>query len=378
MKLGVCALSALLALSFAQPAAGVLRGTGKGGLAYDHHSFEYRALDFDAVPWQEPSEKHPWGTVRLGAFRVDAEFQPAGKACVLEWDLFDNRIVTEIELGGAAGSHTIRVARGAGGMVAVVGSSTDHAVRTELVFLDERDRVRKVVDLGQVTHPGLAAEGDLVAVTTLGLEAELKTFRLSTGEPIAKRVLPVRGSGPVVPPLWEPLHDVAVRGGEVFVLSTWFEDSRLERLSPRLGRRGLYARHEGFTHTARSFAPQQDRLSVSEQGVWVAWNDRVERLSPGLVRQERVDFGVPRSDEAPAPRISVDARSGRVATDDGRLAARFGAEWVAVVELGREVWHATDEVELRQDRVKGVVWAFGRVVIVRDAPGVGVTVIEPF
>ncbi|MBI3201907.1 MAG: hypothetical protein HYZ29_10220 [Myxococcales bacterium] len=151
-----------------------------------------------------------------------------------------------------------------------------------------------------------------------------------------------------------------------------------ERLSPRLQRRGLYARHEDSNRTLRSFAPAQDRLSVSEQGVWVAWNDRVERLSPGLVRQERVDLGVPPNAEAPAPRISVDARSGRVATDDGRLAARFGAEWVAVVELGREVWHATDEVELRQDRVKGVIWAFGRAVIVRDAPGVGVTVIEPF
>lgn len=375
MRLAPLALSALLASSFSQPAAAVVRGTGNGALGYDHHSFEHRAFDFNAVAGQAPSDKHPWGTVRLGAFRADAQLRPVGKARVLEWDLFDNRIVAEIELGGADGSHTVRIARGAGGMVAVVGTSIGQAVRTELVFLDDHDRIRKVVDLGEVTHPAIAADGDLVAVTYLALEAELRTFRLSTGEAIARRTLPTGGTGPVVPSLWEPLHDVAVNGGEVLVLSTWFEASRLERLTPTLGRRGLYTRHEDFIRNARSFAPDQDRLSVSSQGVWISWNDRVERLSPNLRREAGNDVG---KGEGPAPRIAVDRASGRIATDDGRLARSFGAEWVAAADFGHEVWHATDELELRQDRVKDVLWAFGRAVIVRDAPGVGVTVLEPF
>ena len=98
-------------------------------------------------------------------------------------------------------------------------------------------------------------------------------------------------------------------------------------------------------------------------------------MSPYLRRE--AGNGVGRG-EGPAPRIALDRASGRIATVAGRLARSFGAEWVAAVELGREVWHATDELELRQDRVKDVLWAFGRAVIVRDAPGVGVTVLEPF
>ncbi len=375
MRLAHLALSALIGVGFAQPAAAVVRGTGKAALAYDHHSFEHRALDFNAVPGRAPSDAHPWGTVRLGAFRADAQLQPVGKARIVEWDLFDNKIVTEIELGGAEGSHTVRIARGAGGMVAVVGSSVEHAVRTELVFLDDHDRIRKVVDLGEVTHPSVAAEGDLAVVTYLAAKAELRTFRLSTGEPIAKRTLPAGGTKPVVPPLWEPLHDVAVNGGDVLVLSTWFEASRLERLTPALGRRGQYERREDFIRSARSLAPDQDRLSVSSQSVWVSWNDRVERLSPRLRREAGSDLG---KGEGPAPRIAADGASGRIATDDGRLARSFGAEWVAAVELGHEVWHASDELELRQDRMKDVLWVSGRAVIVRDAPGLGVTVLEPF
>jgi hypothetical protein len=247
---------------------------------------------------------------------------------------------------------------------------------SQIVFRDQDDRVKKAIDLEAISHPAIAAEGDLVAVAHFGWPNTLRTYRISTGELVAKRAIVARSDGPVLQPLFEPFFDLAVSRGEVLLLSSEFTASRVERLSSALTRRAAYVRREH--PSTRTFQPAQDRLAVSGEGVWVSWNDRVERLSRELRRAERFELASAADRGGAAPRLAVDPASGRVVSDDGRIAASFGKELVPALVFGREAWHETDELELRQDRVTDVIWAFGRAVIVRDAPGLGVTVIEPF
>lgn len=113
-------------------------------------------------------------------------------------------------------------------------------------------------------------------------------------------------------------------------------------------------------------------------GIWISRSDRVDRLTRALRRDGR--FALAADDDLSwrAPRLAIDPGTGRVASDDGRIARSFGGELVPVVEFGREIWNDPDELPLYQDRTTDVVWAFGRAVIARDAPGIGLTVIEPF
>ncbi len=336
-----------------------------------------KLADGNAAPFAAPSAKHPWGTVITGCFRsADAK----DVAVVREWDLFHGRVVREVTFPAKNGD-SLRVAVAGGRILTVVSAAMNITIdHVMLRLLDKNLALVKQWDLGVGGYADIDAEGKLGAVIVDGWNnsivdirggaLELYTVDMARGRLDGKRIF--RHKKPGWPVLYHAAGSVRVRQGKVLVVFTEASSTKAYRMSKDLRITGGYVRawKDSMHSTAEAF------MAVGVQRVLIEYGDRVDVLRPYLQLDRRL--AAPRATgRIGFARWAIDRATGRVATENGRVAARVGAPFKRFVGFTHELVFRGPKIGIYADRTTAVLWAFGRVVIVRSAPGLGILAFDP-
>lgn len=336
--------------------------------------------DGNAAPFAAPSPKHPWGTVITGCFR---QTKPGYKtvAVVREWDLFHGRAVREATFPADNGADSLRVAVAGGRILMVVSAAMNITIDHVMVhLLDKNLALVKQWDLGVGGYADIDAEGKLGAVIVDGWNnsivdirgeaLELCTVDMARGRLDGKRIF--RYKKPGWPLLYHAAGSVRVRHGKVLVVYTEASRTKAYRMSKDLRITGGYVRayKDSMHSTAEAF------MALGVHRVLIEYGDRVDVLRPYLQLDRRL--AAPRATgRIGFARWAIDRATGRVATENGRVAARVGAPFKRFVDFTHELVFRGAKIGIYADRTTAVLWAFGRVVIVRSAPGLGILAFDP-
>ena len=362
------ALVLLLLLGLAAPAGAHPVAVGKTAF-HDGVDKHCTLADANAAPLSAPDAAHPWGTVVTGCFRGQGDSR---RAVVKEWDLFHGKTVHEATFAADGHANQIRVAAGGGRVVAVVSAATEGPVdHTWLRLLDDKLSLVRKWDLGVGGFVDVDASGKLAAVlvNSWGHGLALRTLDMAHAKLLAKRVFRLKHVP--YPALFYPSGVVRVGGKHVYVAFAEARDTKAYRLSSRLRISGGYAQHAQSPLQATSAA----FLAIGAQRVVLGSGEGVDVLAPWLAKTQRLAAPPLLRGGQPA-RWAIDAATGRVATEDGRVAAHVGAPFKRVLDFTHEVVSRGLKLEVRADQTRAVLWAFGRVVIVRDAPGLGIVAFD--
>lgn len=336
--------------------------------------------DLSATPFEKPSKAHPWGTVLAGCIR-DADPMAPEVAVLREWDLYTGRSFREVELEKTFGSQ-VRVAATRFGVLAIVSDALQGGAGDVLFLLDHSLRVVRHWTLAQGGFAGLDARGDLGAVTLRAYgagQAYVAAIDLARAR-LTQRTFNTLGSTGF-PPWGRALNPVRVVGKSIVVAIDGARGVRLLRLNAKLG---VLDRLQvanppvvmgGITLDA-SILPAW--LTVARKSLVLGLGTEIRTLDFHLrrVRARRGPRTVKRSGDV-AARWAIDPSSGRVATETGAVALHVGAPFTQLVRYTHPVAAVGLKRAIYADRTCAVFWAFGRVVIVRGAPGLGITAIEP-
>jgi hypothetical protein len=376
---------ALLALAlFATEAHARPIATGKASAVRDGKLAGCSSWDANAVPYAPPSSARPWGSVITGCFR---EPDSANRAVVVEWDLAAGKPVRERELTAPDGANQIRVARSSPGVVVALSIVAYEAlVDSQLVLLDDAFKVRQRWVFPSSSSADLSAHGELGAAsfyspTAPGKLPVLLAVTFDTRRAVQLRQRRFRQRGSHMPEMRRPYAELRVRKRRVH-LSVGHEDSfELLALGPDLGRPLARFEHRPAPHGFGVWTPSQAWLALTARGAVVGLDERLFELDGNLRTIQRHIAARRRAgaieQDGQLVRGAIDPGSGRVALEDGRVAPKLGAPLVPALSYTGERVGANDKLAFYADQTSAITWAFGRAVIVRDAPALALTVIEP-
>ncbi len=370
----VIVVVALLALAGFVPAASAHPFAIGGTTFHDGVDKRCTLRDANAAALSAPSAAHPWGTVVTGCFRHPDDHTTV--AVVREWDLFHATAVREATFPAEPNADQLRVAVGGRRILAVVSAATEDTVEHTMVrVLDAKLAVVGKWDLGSSNFANAAADGNLGALTLEAVpDSLLVTIDLRHARIIGKRRIPLPDGG-TMSFFGRPKATVLVDKGRIVVGAPDKTHVRAYVLSKDL--RSIAAAYARKQDPTGYVMPYAFFVAPGVHGTVVGYADRVDILRADLTLKKRL--GAPPmtyNDFGPA-RWAIDPATGRVATEDGRIASHVGAPFKRVLDFTREVLIRGPKREVRADDTRAVLWAFGRVVIVRDAPGLGIVAIDP-
>jgi hypothetical protein len=343
--------------------------------------------DLNATPFEKPSAAHPWGTVLAACIR-DADPMAPEVAVLREWDLFTGRSFREVELKKTDGNQ-VRVAATRFGVLAVVSDAMGGDGDDTLFLLDRSLRVVHRWSLPIGSFAGLDASGDLGAVTLRVCPQRGCVAYVAAVDLVHSRLIhrTFKTLGKSYRGSWgRALHPVRVVGKNLVVAVNGGRGVRLLRLSAKLRVLDRFRiLNPRVPDPGIIFEPEPKRawLAVARRQIVFGLGTTIRTLDFHLrhVRWRQgprpADYSGGALADRVAARWAIDPSSARVATETGALAPGIGAPFTELVRYTHPVAAVGLKRAVYADRTRSVFWAFGRVVIVRCVPGLGITVIEP-